>query len=126
MLLTCDSSIVIKGHGYRDRLVASITSIPSPDILSSQCQESTRLVQTLLASGVTGKAAKKLTTVWLERDDLLAETTPPSYPPLESDITTDVLVVGGGIAGLHIAYEILQTGLKKVVIIDDGSEFSRW
>jgi NADPH-dependent 2,4-dienoyl-CoA reductase/sulfur reductase-like enzyme len=65
----------------------------------------------------------ELITVWLERDDLLAETTPPSYPPLEGDITTDVLVVGGGIAGLHIAYEILQTGLKKVVLIDDGSEY---
>lgn len=64
----------------------------------------------------------KLTIVWLERDDLLASSTPPSFPLLDKDLTTDVLVVGGGIAGLHIAYEILQSGLKKVVLIDDGSE----
>lgn len=47
---------------------------------------------------------------------------PPAYPSLKSDIETDVLVVGGGIAGLQIAYELLSTGIPKVVIVEDGSE----
>jgi glycine/D-amino acid oxidase-like deaminating enzyme len=38
------------------------------------------------------------------------------------DAETDVVVVGGGIAGLHIAYELLSTGTKKVTVVEDGSE----
>ncbi|WWC57480.1 uncharacterized protein I303_100012 [Kwoniella dejecticola CBS 10117] len=57
-------------------------------------------------------------TVWLERDDLLSKA--PSYPQLTSDAKTDVVVVGGGIAGLHIAYELLSTGQKKVILLEDG------
>lgn len=62
-----------------------------------------------------------LTTVWLERDDLISSTS-TTYPKLEQNASTDVLVVGGGIAGLHIAYELLQSG-KKVILVEDGSEW---
>lgn len=62
-----------------------------------------------------------LTTVWLERDDLIASSTKPTYPHLSQNTSTDVLVVGGGIAGLHIAYELLYSG-KKVILVEDGSE----
>lgn len=58
--------------------------------------------------------------VWLERDDLLSSSTPPKYPQLKANASTDVLVVGGGIAGLHIAYELLTTGMKKVILVEDG------
>ncbi|WWC97684.1 hypothetical protein V866_004568 [Kwoniella sp. B9012] len=67
-------------------------------------------------SGTDSSGATK--TVWLERDDLLSK--PPSYPQLTQDTKTDVVVVGGGIAGLHIAYELLSSGMKKVVLLEDG------
>jgi hypothetical protein len=62
--------------------------------------------------------------VWLERDDLLSSSTPPKYPQLKANASTDVLVVGGGIAGLHIAYELLTTGMKKVILVEDGSGYT--
>jgi NADPH-dependent 2,4-dienoyl-CoA reductase/sulfur reductase-like enzyme len=57
----------------------------------------------------------------VERDDLLLPTTQSAFPKLTRNTSSDVLVVGGGFAGLHIAYELLNKG-KKVVVIDDGSE----
>lgn len=60
--------------------------------------------------------------VWLERDDLLSPGTAPHYPELGRDIEADELVVGGGMAGMHIAYELLSSGVKRVVIVEDGSE----
>ena len=44
----------------------------------------------------------------------------PTYPPLATDINTDVCIVGAGIAGLTTAYLLTQVG-KSVVVIDDGS-----
>jgi ribulose 1,5-bisphosphate synthetase/thiazole synthase len=59
--------------------------------------------------------------VWIERDSYLSPETQPAYPKLTSNTDSDVLVVGGGITGLQVAYELLNKG-KKVVVIDDGSE----
>ncbi|WRT63106.1 uncharacterized protein IL334_000009 [Kwoniella shivajii] len=67
-------------------------------------------------SGTDSSGVKK--TVWMERDDLLSQS--PSYPQLTQDTKTDVLVVGGGIAGLHITYELLNSGMKKVILVEDG------
>ncbi|WWC67415.1 uncharacterized protein I206_101323 [Kwoniella pini CBS 10737] len=67
-------------------------------------------------SGTDSSGASK--TVWLERDDLLSKA--PSYPQLTTDAKTDVVVVGGGMAGLHIAYELLSSGQKKVILLEDG------
>lgn len=39
--------------------------------------------------------------------------------PLESDINTDVCVIGGGIAGLTTAYLLAKAG-HKVAVVDDG------
>lgn len=58
--------------------------------------------------------------MWTERDDLLQAG--PTYPKLTKDAESDVLVVGGGIAGLQIAYELLKKG-KKVILIEDGSMY---
>jgi glycine/D-amino acid oxidase-like deaminating enzyme/nitrite reductase/ring-hydroxylating ferredoxin subunit len=43
----------------------------------------------------------------------------PRYEALKSSITTDVCVVGAGIAGLSTAYLLAKAG-KHVVVVDDG------
>ncbi len=44
---------------------------------------------------------------------------PVAFKPLKENLETDVVIVGGGIAGLSIAYNLVQEG-KKVVVIEDG------
>ena len=39
--------------------------------------------------------------------------------PLDEDIETDVVIVGGGLAGLSVAYCLSQSG-RKVVLVEDG------
>ena len=46
-------------------------------------------------------------------------TTVPEFPKLENDITTDVCIIGAGIAGMSAAYMLARAG-KKVVVLDDG------
>ena len=41
------------------------------------------------------------------------------YPALNNNIDVDVLIIGGGIAGLSCAYELLKNG-KSVALIEDG------
>ena len=43
----------------------------------------------------------------------------PDFPPLTRDMTTEVCVVGAGIAGLTTAYLLGKKG-RQVVVIDDG------
>jgi glycine/D-amino acid oxidase-like deaminating enzyme len=40
-----------------------------------------------------------------------------SYPSIESDIDTEILIIGGGITGALIAYKLINEG-KKVVLVD--------
>lgn len=51
---------------------------------------------------------------WLDSTD------PIKFSPLNKDIETDVVIVGGGIAGVTIAYCLMQSG-KKVVLVEDGN-----
>src|SRR5689334_1065614 len=44
----------------------------------------------------------------------------PKAKRLAEDLTCDVVVVGSGIAGLSVAYELSQIG-KSVVVLDRGS-----
>jgi glycine/D-amino acid oxidase-like deaminating enzyme/nitrite reductase/ring-hydroxylating ferredoxin subunit len=43
----------------------------------------------------------------------------PSRPALDQDLETDVCVVGAGIAGLSVAYQLAREG-RRVVVLDDG------
>ncbi len=43
----------------------------------------------------------------------------PHFPQLHQDIRTDVLIIGGGIAGLLTAYYLQQNGVKYVLVEKD-------
>ena len=43
-----------------------------------------------------------------------------SEAPLATDISTDVCIVGAGMAGLSVAYELSKRG-REVVVVDDGT-----
>jgi len=53
------------------------------------------------------------TSIWYGTCDV------PQYPKLERSASTDVCVIGAGIAGLSVAYHLAREG-KKVVVLDDG------
>jgi glycine/D-amino acid oxidase-like deaminating enzyme/nitrite reductase/ring-hydroxylating ferredoxin subunit len=44
---------------------------------------------------------------------------PPEYSKLNQDKKTQVLIVGAGLAGLSVAYNLLKAG-RKVIILEDG------
>jgi glycine/D-amino acid oxidase-like deaminating enzyme/nitrite reductase/ring-hydroxylating ferredoxin subunit len=43
----------------------------------------------------------------------------PHFPKLDRNASTDVCVIGAGIAGLSVAYHLAREG-KKVIVLDDG------
>jgi glycine/D-amino acid oxidase-like deaminating enzyme len=50
-------------------------------------------------------------------DSLWSATTKmPEFPALESDTKTDVLIIGGGMAGLLTAFALTQAGAKVLLI----------
>ena len=51
-----------------------------------------------------------LGSVWSETTTRIAN------PALDGDITTDVLVVGGGICGILVAHRLKELGLPTVVV----------
>jgi glycine/D-amino acid oxidase-like deaminating enzyme/nitrite reductase/ring-hydroxylating ferredoxin subunit len=44
---------------------------------------------------------------------------PIRFSPLNSNLQTEVVIIGGGIAGLSVAYCLVKAG-KKVVVVEDG------
>lgn len=52
-------------------------------------------------------------------ESLWKETTLPRFPRLESDIRTDVLIIGGGMAGLLTAYYLRQSGVDCILAEKD-------
>ncbi len=44
---------------------------------------------------------------------------PIQYSKLTENISTDVVIVGAGISGLSVAYNLLMKG-KSVVVVEDG------
>src|SRR3954470_263685 len=45
---------------------------------------------------------------------------PIFYNKLTENIKTDVVIIGGGVSGITVAYCLLQSG-KKVVLVEDGA-----
>ena len=45
---------------------------------------------------------------------------PVAFSPLDKDLDADVVIVGGGIAGMTIAYALVKSG-KRVVLVEDGN-----
>src|SRR4051812_36532998 len=45
--------------------------------------------------------------------------TPPVRSALPEDTTADVCVIGAGVAGLSVAYQLVKAG-RTVVVLDDG------
>src|ERR1700741_1650972 len=43
----------------------------------------------------------------------------PAQNPLKENLETDVVIIGGGIAGLSAAYMLSRSG-KQVVVVEDG------
>ena len=46
------------------------------------------------------------------------ETKLPEFPQLKGDIKTDVLIIGGGMAGLMCAYTLQQKGIDYILVED--------
>ena len=44
----------------------------------------------------------------------------PSFPKLEGDIKTDVLVIGGGLCGVLCAWFLKQAGVDYVLVEGDA------
>lgn len=60
----------------------------------------------------------KETSTWLATAEL------PKYPKLTKDVTADVAIIGGGLAGLMSAYELSKAG-KKVVVLEKERVFQK-
>src|SRR4051812_15266116 len=49
----------------------------------------------------------------------ITSTEPLIYKKLDQDAETDVLIIGGGLAGLTTAYCLTKAG-RKVILLEDG------
>lgn len=47
--------------------------------------------------------------IWQQNTEL------PEFPELKKDIKTDVLIIGGGIAGILTAYFLQQNGINYIL-----------
>ena len=51
--------------------------------------------------------------IWEENLDM------PSFPSLSKDISCDVLIIGGGIAGILCGYTLKKAGVDYVILESD-------
>jgi glycine/D-amino acid oxidase-like deaminating enzyme len=52
--------------------------------------------------------------VWVHKQPFSAL---PTFPALTKDLTTDTCIIGAGIAGIHVAYELVRRG-KQVTMLE--------
>ena len=51
-----------------------------------------------------------MASIWQETAQL------PTFPALSDNLQTDVLIIGGGMAGLLCAYKLQQAGIKYALV----------
>ena len=56
---------------------------------------------------------KTMSSIWSEQITL------PEFPELQEDLRTNVLIIGGGLAGLLCAYYCKQAGIETVLLEAD-------
>src|SRR5436190_19380866 len=44
----------------------------------------------------------------------------PKYPPMSEKLEVEVAIIGGGIAGLSVAYQLVREG-RSVALLEDGA-----
>ena len=67
--------------------------------------------------GLKSLVMRKLDPVIIMETSIWQQTcTLPSFPPLSGNAKTDVLIIGGGMAGLLCAYQLRQSGVDCLVI----------
>lgn len=54
-----------------------------------------------------------IVSIWEQTSEL------PEFPELKSDIKTDVLIIGGGLAGILTAYKLKEKGVNCIVVEKD-------
>ena len=59
------------------------------------------------------KTSGAANTPWLEQGH-------PKYPSLSENVEADIVVIGGGIAGLSVAYQLVREG-RSVALLEDGA-----
>jgi glycine/D-amino acid oxidase-like deaminating enzyme/nitrite reductase/ring-hydroxylating ferredoxin subunit len=68
----------------------------------------------------TGKSANPKITSGKNISFWMDSVEPISFESLKENLETDVVIVGGGIAGISVAYSLIAAG-KKVVLVEDGN-----
>ena len=58
----------------------------------------------------------KIVTVIIMKSVWQDNATLPSFKPLKKDVTTDVLIIGGGMAGILCAYSLKNAGISAVLV----------
>ncbi|KAH7305477.1 FAD dependent oxidoreductase [Stachybotrys elegans] len=113
---------IATGHTGLYKIAPKTTLLPTRGYRRIHTSKSLRVEESLaqkMASPTVGAGPFMHTSgatlsVWTRRDDLEQR---PHIKSLQSDLTTDVCVIGAGISGLSIAYELVTRG-KNVVLVD--------
>ena len=91
------------------KITSTNESIPS--VLQSQVSVSEKMSNTELENGTVTSGSNL--SYWFSAIKPLA------FEKLNQNVTTDILVIGGGIAGLTSAYCLAKQG-RKVILVEDG------
>src|SRR5687768_3039174 len=87
--------------------------------------ETVRRTRTAAHFAHSRPAARAVTDSFMRTDNgrtvsfWMASADTPAGAPLDQDVRADVCVIGAGIAGMSVAYELSKEG-RKVVVLDDG------
>lgn len=52
----------------------------------------------------------------MKKNSIWSEALEEKYPKLDKDISVDVLIIGGGITGVNVAYQLINSGLSTCLV----------